>query len=668
MAMKVTGLPKTRFDLNWLLLALLCTFVVAPLSHPLYFWGAHDARHSVYFLVEFDRSVQEGILYPRWAPDFAFGFGYPIFNINAPLAYFVAEAGHLAGLGFVEAVKVTFGLGFVLSGMAMYLFARDAVGRGGGLLAAVIYVYMPYHLADVYVRGALAESFAFIFVPIVFWSVRRLLAVGPEVRGQGTGDRNWPLPPDPRSLARLRYAAVGGLALAALIMTHNAIAMFTAPLLAAYSLYLLAVRMMRVGNDRPRPIATPLDTACRSLVAAPFIGVVLRKGRSRSQGVEHEALSLLPAEVIRHRAWRYVIALRRAFWLQREAIAHLVLMVALAVAISAIFWLPMVGEYKFVRTDQWTTADYDYRDHFVYLNQFFSPFWGFGVSKPGPDDGMSFQLGVVPVTLALLGTVGGRRGGKGEYVFFGLTTLALVFLMQPTSSGVWTILGVAQLAQFPWRLLAMTVFSLAFLSGFALKAYGAPGLVYRVALVALVASTIWASYGYLSPQFIEPAEGPVSLAGLMRFQQSSGELVGLTMWNKVKPKESPLLPIYLAGQVPTDKVAPESLAAGAVAKTQRHSTVLDEVIVRSPSPTPLTVYTQYYPGWKAYVDGQPVPIDTVGDYGLMTVEVPAGEHTVLFRFETTAPRVLGAILTAVGLTIAFGLLVLSLRQRLIVRC
>ncbi|MBC7225553.1 MAG: hypothetical protein H5T59_14965, partial [Anaerolineae bacterium] len=52
---------RARVD-GLLLLALgLSLFALGPLLQPGYFWGAHDARHHVYFLFEWDRSVQEGI-------------------------------------------------------------------------------------------------------------------------------------------------------------------------------------------------------------------------------------------------------------------------------------------------------------------------------------------------------------------------------------------------------------------------------------------------------------------------------------------------------------------------------------------------------------------------------------------------------------------------------
>ena len=83
-------MPLWRDPLFWLTIGL-SIFAIAPLLQPGYFWGANDARHHVYFLFEYDRVVQDGIWWPRWSPDFAFGYGYPFFNIYGPLSHFLAD-------------------------------------------------------------------------------------------------------------------------------------------------------------------------------------------------------------------------------------------------------------------------------------------------------------------------------------------------------------------------------------------------------------------------------------------------------------------------------------------------------------------------------------------------------------------------------------------------
>ena len=49
----------------------------------------------------------------------------------------------------------------------MYRFARRLWGPWPGLIAGLLYVYAPYHLADIYVRAAFAEFVAFVIFPLV---------------------------------------------------------------------------------------------------------------------------------------------------------------------------------------------------------------------------------------------------------------------------------------------------------------------------------------------------------------------------------------------------------------------------------------------------------------------------------------------------------------------
>ena len=173
---------KGRWDINWLLVPLLSVFAVGPLTHAT---GARTMLGTACTSWWFDRAIRDGVLYPRWMPDFNSGFGYPFFNIYPPGAFYLGEAFHLLGLDFVTATKLVFGLGIVLSGLTMYLFARRLWGRAGGLVAAVAYMYVPYRLVDVYVRGAQAESLIFAAFPLAMWAFDDLCRAP-------AGGRSWP--------------------------------------------------------------------------------------------------------------------------------------------------------------------------------------------------------------------------------------------------------------------------------------------------------------------------------------------------------------------------------------------------------------------------------------------------------------------------------------------
>jgi len=54
--------------------------------------------------------------------------------------------------------------------------------------------------------------------------------------------------------------------------------------------------------------------------------------------------------------------------------------------------------------------------------------------------------------------------------------------------------------------------------------------------------------------------------------------------------------------------------------------------VTAKAPALLVLADAYYPGWKAYLDGQPSPIMRA-NFAFQAVTVPAGEHTIVFRYE-----------------------------------
>ena len=74
------------------------------------------------------------MFYPRWFPDFAYGYGHAVLNYYSPLTYYVAQAFHLLGAGYILSIKLSFAAGFLLSGLAMYLYAREVVGRYAALI------------------------------------------------------------------------------------------------------------------------------------------------------------------------------------------------------------------------------------------------------------------------------------------------------------------------------------------------------------------------------------------------------------------------------------------------------------------------------------------------------------------------------------------------------
>ena len=588
-----------RCDTNLLLVVALTVFAIAPLFQPGFFWGAHDARHSVYFLYEFDRSIQDGILYPRWSPDITFGYGYPLFNIYGPLAFYLGEAFHLLGLDLLWAIKMVFATSFVLSGLTMYLFVRRLMGGWAGLIAGLVYVYVPYHIGDIYVRGAFAESVALVFFPLILWTFYETVE-------------------NPRPLA----LAGGALSYAGLVFSHNGLLLLFSPFLGIYLVFLVVSRAWQDVHDA---------------------GASTRKG--------WEPL----ARAMGKRGWAPLASL------------------LLGLGLSALFWLPMALEFKYVRLDQWLGGYYDYRDDFVYFFQFFSPFWGHGLSRPGPHDDLSFQIGAVPVILSVfsLAAVARMRDRvqRRMTLFFQVSLVAIVFLMLSASRAFWELLPIVIFAQFPWRLLALVMPCVAFLAGSVVANERQPrdDRGPTLATWGLTILIIIASYAYLSPQIIEPAEGPVSLAGMMRFMQSSNQMTGSVAWTHEIPTWSAFAEHVMSeGEAPDLKVdlaeLPKPRRRLAV-DLQESSTISQELWVHAEEEGLIVFNIFYYPGWQAYIlDGLHGEIETRlevmphGSIGRVSVSVPEGEYYLLLRFEDTPVRVVGQLMSVTSLLTILAIL------------
>ena len=595
-----------RFDPYLILLILFSLFAIGPLLGPGYFWGAHDGRHSVYFLFEFDRVIQDGIFYPRWLPDFTFGYGYPFFNIYGPGAFYVGEGLHLIGFDFVTATKIVFALAIVCSGPTMFGFIKRLTGSSqAAFLSGLAYVYIPYHIADIYVRAALAESVALIFLPLTLWGFFETVV-------------------NPSRKSIVATAVAYG----AMLFAHNGIALLFTPVLGVWVLFLM------IGELRRAHQANLKSYVLRFIqLGLPSLGAL-----------------------------------------------------ALGLGLVGTFVIPLALEYQFVRVDQWTANYYDYSNHFVYLFQLFNPTWGFGISNPGPNDGMSFQLGVVPALLAIfaiIAVVRNPNGLKRFWLFFLAMTAIVVLLMFGFSLPIWEALRLVMFAQFPWRLLTLTTVSLAVLAGAIVMTRDGDENARGISLPTLLLGVliVLGSFPYLAAQMqLQAAEGPVSILGLFRFQQSAGEMTGSTAWVQDIPTWSPLADVYFAGKKVKTKIdstiydnlddvwfGVDQTGKGLRADGER--VLFDSKIDN----LPVVFNTFYYPGWHAWLtsesdnkfvkDLEITPVSDEPPTGRIEVHVPKGRYWLNLQFQDSPPRVVGWWTSGISLLVVLGILIWDVRVK-----
>ena len=218
-------------SINWigLTLLLLALLAAAPL------WtgpglvntrGGGDSPFLFIRLQQLMTNLHDGVFPARWMPDAAYGLGYPFFNFYAALPYYFAAFFNLIGFDLLTSIKIVQTLGLVFAGFALYGWARRHFSnRLAAWLAALAYVYAPFHLVNIYVRGdSLSEFYAFIFYPLILWSIDLIFEA----------PRNWPL-------LALSY---GGL-----ILTHNVSALIFSPFVVLYVLvYLLKSKVQNLKS------------------------------------------------------------------------------------------------------------------------------------------------------------------------------------------------------------------------------------------------------------------------------------------------------------------------------------------------------------------------------------------------------------------------------------
>ncbi len=124
-----------------------------------------------------------------------------------------------------------------------------------------------------------------------------------------------------------------------------------------------------------------------------------------------------------------------------------------------------------------------------------------------------------------------------------------------------------------------------------------------------------------------------------------------------QPQTSPMEQQYLNGE---PLVTAGLIVGQGQLEMLHHGGASETVRVLAETPVTLQFYTYDYPGWQVTLNNQPVEHYAAPPFGLITVDLPPGEHLAHLRMGSTPARTLGTVVSA----LAGGLIVaLSLFQR-----
>lgn len=151
----------------FLLGIILCIPVVLPYFHSGYF-PTHDGEWAVVRAGEMFRELRDHQFPPRYSGVLNFGYGYPLFNFTYPFPYYLATILHFLKLGFIDGIKTIFALTVLTSFTGMFLLSKKQYGSSiAAFFTGILYIYLPYRMVDLYVRGSIGESVAFSLYPFL---------------------------------------------------------------------------------------------------------------------------------------------------------------------------------------------------------------------------------------------------------------------------------------------------------------------------------------------------------------------------------------------------------------------------------------------------------------------------------------------------------------------
>jgi hypothetical protein len=554
----------------------------------------NDAELHIYRIAEVGYSLRAGRLYPRWAPDFYHGYGYPIFNYYAPLTYHLGSWLTLLQPAQAEAgAKLVFVLALVVGAVGAYYLGALFGDKGGGLLGALVFSFAPYiQLINPHIRGDLPETLALAGLPWALWAWERLWRT---------------------STYHHAGVIITVLTTSLVFISHNLTGLTLVVLIAGLSLWRLGATL----------------TASRS---------------SEITGKGAGAPRLLTS-------WK----LHRGRWINVTTAA------AGFVLLTAFFWLPFLAERGAIQLDVAGEGHYDFRNHFVTLQELVAPLPP--IDHRATTTAAPMSAGAYGLLLACAGFLGASRKEKKELSIYALLALALLWLVTRSSRVLWAWIPGLAFYQFPWRFLGPLaalfiplVASMGNLPQRILQGQrrGLTQVLVSAAPTIAGAAILLGAMPGLYPQpwtsgfeaITQRAIIQAELRGRWRGTTSTNDFVPTTV-DMIPGPEERVLESYTSP--PVDRVNRYTLPENTEVRVMPDDPWVNRFDVTTERAFTLRLYLFDFPGWRAYIDGEPTEIKIARPEGFITIDVPEGRHEVVVRFESTLPRTLGGALSGVGL-------------------
>ncbi len=302
-----------------------------------------------------------------------------------------------------------------------------------------------------------------------------------------------------------------------------------------------------------------------------------------------------------------------------------------AMGISSFFWLPMAVERSYLSDFSYSVSKMLVHYHVWSWSNFLDWQFAYDYTEVAP-----FKLGLVNSGLALIGVgvaflMRSKRTWEWWY-WLGVAGIALLG-MSALAEPIWLGSQYLLITQFPWRLLTFTALSFALLTGALIDALARRWLrlVMLVLLVGIVIVSNRPTTARLETSLA--ADLNFALPAVNHYELDTGAF-GASLGREFMPRATDNFVI-------TDVPATRELASEPVITLQGASAHTVNLQIDSATDLKLRFTNFYFPGWRATLDEQTAQAQVLELYpstlqAVATVEVPAGQHTLTYRWQGTA--------------------------------
>lgn len=353
-----------------------------------------------------------------------------------------------------------------------------------------------------------------------------------------------------------------------------------------------------------------------------------------------------------------------------EAVGRLTLGGVIGLGLSAFYWMPAFLEMSLVYVGQPEVANIPLRqrltEHFLSLGRVLEFSWFYNyVDAPWP-------LGLAALVLAIIGLVLAWRWLnkqlKLEMVYWGVVVLVITVLLTDIAEPLWLAIPRLWVIQFPWRLTVfwtMGVSLLVGLVGVALAKFfrERPLVAWGINLLLIMNLVVIALLN-LHPSIWRLPEFQDVSVGMIARDEVVSRVPGASFF---EPPIAEYLPFSVKG-VPFPQLRARKTLDAVPINPPTVELVSQkaqdwQLRVSSADPISLTLRSFYYPDWHASLDSTALTPYPATDFGLVGVDLPAGDHTVSLTQSTSPSMFLGNLLTSAGLLAFAALIVLSFIRR-----